>query len=317
MKKSIFILPAIAAMVLTTSCSSDDEVVLVSEGTINLTGQYVDYMHGSQGWTAEDVIGVFVSSKDAEQANLKYTPSEVCPLVPNKYVPDLIGYDSQNPVDGQVVLNTTEPAQFYGGTHGVYAYVPYSEANRDYKAVALPKQSVQEYGIVNLFYGPLKKYCFAYATANLTAYTSAPQALEFKTPFIQMTATSPSDMPDSFGGKTVTKIVLSAPIDIAVEDATIDLSTGKIEGKMSKSVELKLPAEGLEIKEGMSFGSFVIPPSVETTYYSLTIDYETAMKTEFTFTYTIDGKEYKAKGKPHQTMSSNENLNMYDSLSFE
>lgn len=317
MKKSIFILPAIALMALATSCSSDDEVVLVSEGTINLTGQYVTYMHGLQGWTAEDVIGVFVSSKDAEQANLKYTPSEVCPLVPNKWAPDMIGYDNDNPVDGQVVLNSTEPAQFYGDTHGVYAYVPYAEGNSDYKTVVLPRQSVQEYGIENLFYGPLKKYCFAYASTKLAAYTSAPQALEFKTPFIQLTATGPADLPESLGGKTITKIVLSAPVDIAVEDATIDLSTGKIEGKMSKSVELKLPAEGLEIKEGADLGFFVLPPSMETTYYSLTIDFETAMNTEFTFTYTIDGVEYKAKGKPNQTMSDEGNLNMYNSLSFE
>ncbi len=317
MKKINFILPAIVAMTLATSCSSDDDkVVLVSEGTINLTGQYVTYMHGFQGWTAEDVIGVFASSKNAEQANLKYTPSEVCPLVPNEYDPDLIGYDSKNPVDGQVVLNSTEPAQFYGGTHGVYAYVPYVEGNRDYKSVALPKQSVQEYGIVNIFYGPLKKYCFAYASAELTAYTSAPKALEFKTPFIQLTASSP-EMPTTFGGKTVTKIVLSAPIDIAVDDATIDLSTGKIEGKMSKSVELKLPAEGLKIKEGMDLGFFVMPPSFETVYFSLTVDFETALDTEFTFTYTIDGKEYIAKGKPHQTFSDEGNINMYGSLSIE
>lgn len=316
MKKFVFFASAIVAMACATSCSNDDDVVLVSEGNINLTGQYVTYMHGNQGWTAEDVVGVFVASKDALQSNLKYTPSEVCPLVPNKWVPEIITYDQDNPVDGQVILNTTTPAEFYGGTHAVYAYTPFQEGKIDYKAVALPAQNVQEYGIVNAFYGPLKKYCFAYANTSLAAYTSAPQALEFKTPFRQLTATSP-DMADSFGGKTVTKIVLSAPIDIAVENATINLSTGKIEGKMSKSVELKLPAEGLTIKEGMNFGSFSLPPSMETTYYSLTVDYETAMNTEFTFTYTIDGKEYIAKGKPNQTMSSEENLNMYNSLSFE
>ncbi len=302
---------AIVAMAVAASCSEGGPLPEAEPtGNINLSAKYVTYMHGNQGWIEEDEIGVFVVSEAKVQSNLKFAPSKVCPLVENEYVPGVFTYDSKNYADGQVVLIGMESASFYDGKHGIYAYVPYAEGEPDYKAVPLPNQTVQEYADDNTFC-PKKKYCFAYAKTEMASYKASLQELEFATPFIQMTVPTPV-ISDDMIGKKVTKVVLSAPVNIAVEDATIDLSTGKVSGKLSKSVELVLPAGGLEISGGY-FGA-----SLETLYFSLYVAYETAMDTEFTFTFTIDGKEYTTKNTPATGFfSTEENLGMYQRLTIE
>lgn len=310
MKKNLtFFAAAIVAMSVAASCSEPLPEVEPT-GNINLSGKYVTYMHGNQGWIEEDEIGVFVDSGEKLQSNLKFIPSKVCPLVENEYVPGIFTYDNKNYADGQVILLGQESASFYSGKHGVYAYVPYNEGEIEYTAVPLPSQTVQEYADDNTFC-PKKKYCFAYANTSISSYSVKLSELEFVTPFIQMTVPTPI-MSDDMIGKKVTKVVISAPVNIAVDEATIDLSTGKVSGTLSKSVELVLPAGGLEISGGW-FGA-----NLETLYFSLFIAYETAMDTEFTFTFTIDGKEYTAKNTPATGFfSTAENLGMYQRLTIE
>ncbi len=312
MKRLNIFSAATMAIALAASCSEGTLPKVSPTGNINLSGKYVTYMHGNQGWIEEDEIGVFVASEAKGQSNVKFIPSQVCPLVENEWVPGVFTYDTNNYADGQVVLIGQESAAFYTGAHDVYAYVPYAEENSDYSAVRLPCQTLQEYPDDNTFC-PKKKYCFAYAKTAMASYSASLQALEFKSPFIQMTVPTPDFADgDAMIGKKVTKVVLSAPVNIAVEDATIDLSTGKVSGTLSKSVECILPEGGIEITGGF-FGA-----SMETLYFSLYVAYETAMSTEFTFTYTIDGKEYVAKNTPASgAWSSEENLNMYGQLSVE
>jgi hypothetical protein len=254
------------------------------------------YAHGSQGWTALDKLGVFVASEGVLQANLPYAPSEVCPLIDNQYMPGMKTYDEANVVTEAVTLNAEgSKAGFKQGKHTVYAYAPYVEGAADYTAVPMPDLSVQVPSHpVNGIFMPNPAYLFAYAKAEAgEEYSTAPVALGNMTPvYTQMTLVSPK-FPDELIGKKVTAISISADVDIVAKNATFNLETGKISGEWSKSVTLTVPEEGYEIVSGWQGAGY------ETTgYMVLNIDGKTGLQTVFTFTFVIDGVEYKISGKP-------------------
>lgn len=156
-----------------------------------------------------------------------------------------------------------------------------------------------------------REYNFAYArlSSPVSEYTSATLSLgDFTSAFVQMTIPSPT-FPDALEGKTVTKLVVSADKDIATSDAVINLATGEISGTMSKSIELDL-GDGFVLASGF-FGL-----TMETLYIPMCIDFDEALETTFSFTYTIDGQDYIITGTPSAKMSSDGNLNMYGALSF-
>lgn len=144
----------------------------------------------------------------------------------------------------------------------------------------------------------------------MSEYTSATLSLgDFTSAFVQMTIPSLA-IPDALEGKTVTKLVVSADKDIATSDAVINLATGEISGMMSKSIELDF-GDGLVLVDSGYFGVIM-----ETLYIVMCIDFDEALETTFSFTYTIDGQDYTITGTPSAKMSSDGNLNMYGALSF-
>ncbi len=312
---NIFACMALGVM-LAAGCDKDEPKVVDFPvvGDFSISGKYVTYMHGYQGWVAEDKIGVFVTSDGVEQSNLAYKPSEICPASPNEWVEGYFSYKEADYKDGDILLTAEgTKAGFKQGEHMIYAYVPYTEGNDTHTAVRLPDLTKQEYiPYIGLNY--LKfEYAFAYAklAGPVSEYSSATLSLgEFTSPLVQMTA-APAIENEELENKTITKIVVSADKDIVCKDATINLETGEVTGEMSKSFELVLPKEGLTITKSF-FGL-----SMETIYLSLCIDPKVAMETEFTFTFTIDGKDYTATGKPNEKMSMDGNLNMYNQLSIK
>lgn len=315
MKKTLkFLLTAFVA-VIAAGCKEDEGPVdYPVTGNLNISGRYVTYLHGSQGWVKEDQIGVFVTSDGIEQANLLYEPSEICPATPNEYVEGYYSYEEENYKDGDILLNPVgggASAGFKQGEHCVYAYTPYAEGNTTYSAVRLPSLASQEYIPIDGLIYFKREYNFAYArlSAPVSEYTSATLSLgDFTSAFVQMTIPSPT-FPDALEGKTVTKLVVSADKDIATSDAVINLATGEISGTMSKSIEL-------DFGDGLALASGFFGLTMETLYIVMCIDFDEALKTTFTFTYTIDGQEYTITGTPSATMSSDGNLNMYGALSF-
>lgn len=313
MKRLNLIVVAALAIAGAASCEkqpTDFPIV----GDLTISASYNNYVHGDQGWIENDQLGVFVTSDGVAQNNLLYAPSQFCPLVPNKYVPEMLGYDAEKIIEGAVILNAKgEKAGFKQGTHNLYVYTPYNAAATDYKAIPMPDLSQQSGGNpVNGLFQPDPAYLFAYATKEVKEYSAAPVELGEMTPlYCQLTLMSP-EFGDSFIGKKVTKIKVSANIGIAAKSSTFNFETKKIEGELSKTVELtSIPAEGLEIFKGY-FGAGYEGSN----YIVLNIDYETGLNTEFTFTFTIDGQEYSATSKPNPQMSMNGNLNMYGSLKF-
>ena len=147
---------------------------------------------------------------------------------------------------------------------------------------------------VNGIFMPNPAYLFAYAKAEAgEEYSTAPVALGNMTPvYTQMTLVSPT-FPDDMIEKKVTAITVSADVDIVAKNCTFNLETGKISGEWSKSVTLTLPEGGYEIASGWSGAAYD-----GTCYVVLNIDGATGLKTVFTFTFVIDGVEYKISGKP-------------------
>ena len=332
MKRFNKIVCAALAVAAVASCDKEPEIVdfpIVGDFTITaaypsgLNEDYSDneyYAHGTQGWTAMDKLGVFVTSEGTVQANLAYVPSEVCPLVDNEYMEGMKTYDDEKAVVTAVTLNAEgAKAGFKKGDHMIYAYTPYVEGATDYKAVPMPDLSVQvPSNPVNGLFTPNPAYLFAYAKAEAgNEHTTAPVALgNMKPVHTQMTLVSPTFAED-MEGKKVTAITISADVDIVAKNATFNLETEKIEGEMSKTISLTIPQEGYEIVSGWSGLAYS-----ETGYVVLNLDGETAMNTVFTFTFVIDGVEYTTTGKPADSeswgmkLSTPNNLNTSGLLDF-
>lgn len=312
MKRLNLIVCAALAIAAAASCDKDP-VDFPIVGDLTLSASYNNYVHGDQGWIEKDALGVFVTSDGVAQNNLQYAPSAFCPLVQNQYVQDMSSYASDKAVTETTVLNAKgEKAGFKQGVHNIYVYTPYVASASDHKAVPMPDLTKQTGS--NSVYGlfqPDPSYLFAYASKEVKEYSAAPVDLGEMTPmYCQMTLMSP-EFADTFVGKKVTKITVSANVDIAATaNSTFNFETKKIEGEMSKTVELTgIPAGGWEIAAsyfGAGYG--------ETVYVVLNIDFETGLNTEFTFTFTIDGTEYTAKAKPSASMSNDGNLNMHGAL---
>lgn len=327
MKRFNKIVCAALAVAAVAACDNEPEVVdfpIVGDFTITaaypggMNEDYSDneyYAHGTQGWTASDKLGVFVTSEGTVQANLAYVPSEVCPLVDNEYVEGMKTYDDENVVVEAVALNAEGvKAGFKKGEHKIYAYMPYVEGASDYTAVPMPDLSVQS-GVnpINGLFSPDPAYLFAYAKAEAgNEHSTTPVALGNMIPVhTQMTLMSPT-FGDDMVGKKVTAITISADVDLVAKNATFNLETEKIEGEMSKTISINVPEGGLEIVEGYFGAGYE-----GTSYVVLNLDGETALTTDFTFTFVIDGVEYTQTSKPAPApMGSANNLNMYGCLDF-
>lgn len=327
MKRFNKIVCAALAVAAVAACDNEPEVVdfpIVGDFTITAaypggfnedysTNEY--YAHGTQGWTAMDKLGVFVTSDGVLQANLAYVPSEVCPLIDSPYVPGMKTYDDENVVVEAVALNAEgAKAGFKKGEHKIYAYMPYVEGAADYTAVPMPDLSVQSgANPVDGLSTPDPAYLFAYAKAEAgNEHSTAPVALGNMIPVhTQMTLMSPTFGEDMVG-KKVTAITISADVDLVAKNATFNLETEKIEGEWSKTISINVPEGGLEIVEGWSGAAYD-----GTSYVVLNLDGETALTTDFTFTFVIDGVEYTQTSKPAPApMGSADNLNMYGCLDF-
>ena len=106
MKKTLkFLLTAFVA-VIAAGCKEDEGPVDYPViGNLNISGRYVTYLHGKQGWVEEDQIGVFVTSDGIEQANLLYEPSEICLATPSEWAEGYYTYEAENYKDGDILLN--------------------------------------------------------------------------------------------------------------------------------------------------------------------------------------------------------------------
>ena len=323
---------AALAVAAVAACDNEPEVVdfpIVGDFTITaaypsgMNADYSDneyYAHGTQGWTASDKLGVFVASDGVVQANLPYVPSEVCPLIDNPYMEGMKTFDDEKTVVDAVTLNAVaDKAGFKKGAHTIYAYTPYVEGATDYTAVPMPDLSVQVgSNPVNGLFSPNPAYLFAYAKAEAgDEYSTTPVALgNMKPVHTQMTLVSPT-FPDALVGKFVTAITVSANVDIVAKNATFNLETEKIEGEWSKSITLTLPEGGFEITSGWNGAAYS-----DTQYLVINLDGATALTTDFTFTFVVDGKEYSATAKPGDAeyfgmkMSSENNLNTSGLLDF-
>ena len=332
MKRFNKIVCAALAVAAVAACDNEPEVVdfpIVGDFTITaaypggMNEDYSDneyYAHGTQGWTAMDKLGVFVTSDGVLQANLAYVPSEVCPLVDNEYMEGMKTYDDENVVVEAVALNAEgAKAGFKKGEHKIYAYMPYVEGVTDYTAVPMPDLSVQS-GVnpVNGLFSPDPAYLFAYAKAEAgNEHSTTPVALGNMIPVhTQMTLVSPT-FPDELVGKAVTAITISADVDIVAKNATFNLETEKIEGEWSKTITVNVPEGGYVIEESY-FGAAYST----TTYVVINLDGATALTTDFTFAFVVDGVEYKATAKPGDAeswgmkLSSENNLNTSGLLDF-
>ncbi len=295
MKNRLFYFATCVALALSSvSCSSDDDgeedIDIPVVGKIAVSGAYNVYSHGSQGWIEADKIGIYVLSDGKPQENLPYAPSEVAP-------------------------SSELSAGFKSGDHTIYAYTPYSAASQDYKTVALPNISVQEYYASEFM--PNRKYSFAYASATTSSYSAATVTLgEFKSLFSQLTLPA-LECPDALAGKTCTKIVVTCdehPLSYA-DGATVNLATGEISGTPLNSVTYNIP-DGLVVNAG--FPAFGLPASLETAYMMVAVPFEEGMNYTYKFTLTIGGQEYTTSGKPKTGFwSTDNNLNMKDIAGIE
>ncbi len=293
------------------SCEKEETVVdFPTVGPLTFSGTYDTYLHGKQGWIAEDKLGIFVTSDGVTQSNLEYAPVEVC-------VPEIMELEGKtyviypNNKDKWVLTTTFKPlgevAGFKKGDHNVYAYTPYDAANVDYKAIKLPYSAVQEYN--STIFSADNKYTFAYSKLPEPLKELQTEAISlgnFVSPYVAMTIPTPT-LGEAFkAGQKVTKVVISSDIDLAVVDASINLETAVISGNLSKSIELTFPEGPFELK----YNEWMKAAYMETLYLSICADEDEAQKAEYTLTYTIDGKEYTTKGKPSTAYIVKGNINL-------
>ena len=316
MDRKFLCMAAFAAMTLgLTSCSDDDDVEKAEEvvdfpvvGTINLSGAYNVYSHGAQGWIKEDKVGLFVLSDGVAQSNLSYESSKVATAqtFPMGDV-EMTMYDKPFVTEDTPLKPTsTEVAGFKKGEHTLYAYVPFNTASKDYTAVVLPNLTTQELYETEMPNMPNRKYGFDVASAKVSTFSSATVSLgEFEPLFSQITYPSPKFGMD-FDGKKVSKVVVSCDKAIAYEEgATINLATKEIKGTPVKEITMNLNDKTAKYNsryDNVSLGT--------TLCFMVAVPFETAKDYEFTFTFTVEGKEYAVKGKPNANGSKKNNLNM-------
>ena len=323
MKNRLFYFAACVALALSSvSCSSDDgeeeDADIPVVGKIAVSGAYNVYSHGSQEWIEADKIGIYVLSDGKAQDNLPYAPSEVAKATVMEHEgKTYITYNNEDYVTDEVTLNPSSElsAGFKSGDHIIYAYTPYSAASQDYKTVALPNISVQEYYASEFV--PNRKYSFAYASATTSSYSAATVALgEFKSLFSQLTLPA-LECPDALAGKTCTKIVVTCdehPLSYA-DGATVNLATGEISGTPLNSITYNIP-DGLVVNAGIP--AFGLSASMETAYMMIAVPFEKGINYTYKFTLTIDGQEYTTSGKPKTGFwSTDNNLNMKDIAGIE
>lgn len=320
MKRIYRFVCAAFAIAAAAGCEKEQKVTdFPIQGELSISGKYVTYLHGYQGWIAEDEIGVFVTSDGVEQCNLQYVPSEYCPTVEGS---GSLIYDTENYKNSDILLSPKgNAAGFKQGEHNIYAYVPYDKDNTDHTAIPLPKIDIQKYhpltspGRVMQYTNPEYDFAYAKLAEPINEYTSATLSLgEFTSPYLMMTIPC-ANFSDDFKDKTVTKVVISADVDIAVSDATINLETGEISGNFSKSVTYEIP-DGLKIEYVEYMPGFGMN-NMSTMYVVIYGNYEDAIKTEYTITYTIDGQEYTTKATPGNMQIAEGNINMAGVISFE
>ena len=299
-----------AALAIAGAASCDQVVPETEDNTLRISAAYTSdaaYGHGTQGWIESDKVGMFAYSDGAAVAsNVLYTPSKVAALVESEHMPGTFIYQESV---GEVELITNAPAiELPHGFNEVYLYTPYVEGLADLKAVPLPDLTVQEY-VVGTF-GPDVKYTMAYNNA-VTCDCGIVRAGQMTPAYTQLTITGPT-FPDSFVGKKVTKVTVAAKSSyakIAYKAATIDLTTGKVDGELAGSVEVVLPEGGFEISSGWGGAT------TETFYVILSKDVK--VTTKLVFTYTVDGQDCVMEATPSEMMSSEGNLNMYGQLKYE
>lgn len=290
-----------AALAIAGAASCDQVVPETEDNTLRISAAYTSdaaYGHGTQGWIESDKVGMFaVSDGQTVATNVLYTPSQVAD--PND------PFSSVNEVE----LITNAPAmKLPHGFNEIYLYTPYVEGLTELTAVPLPDITVQNY--VSGLYRPDPVYTMAYNKA-VTCDCGIVRAGQMTPAYTQMTIPSP-EFPKSFVGKKVTKVTVAAQSSwtkIAYKSATIDITTGKVDGELTGSIELVLPEEGMEISDGY-FGA-----SIETLY--LILSEGVGISTTFVFTFTIDGQDYVMEAKPSEMMSTEANLNMYGQLKYE
>ncbi len=304
-----------AALIVAGSASCDkDPVDFPIVGTFTFTGTYNTYSHGTQGWTADDQLGIFVTSDGVAQSNLLYTPAEYSKLEESEYVPGYFVYG--DPVATTTFKAASEQTGLKQGEHMVYAYVPYGADNKDFTAIKLQDNGSQEYNSTS--FSPDQKYNFAYAklASPVTEYTAEAISFgDFVTPFTQITVPSPkfADKELLKGGESIDKVVITSTVDIAIADGTINLETGEITGTKSKSIEISFANEKATVEYSAWLGA-----SLPTFYIIAATDFATANDAEYTISVTIDGKEYTATGKPFTQWGITEgNVNLYNAFTIE
>ena len=304
--KKIYCLALAALVVSAWSCKKDEEGEqdLPVVGEIKISGDFKPYSHNN-GWMEGEQIGVFVTSDGQPQNNLLYKPSAVAVGEDNGYG----GTDWTSA--GNVVLNPVETAAgFKAGEHKVYAYVPYNADSKSCNEVVIPDLSVQEVNTED--YCPKLQYNFGYASATVSENSVAVTDLgDFKSLFAQVTVPS-AQLPDELGTVTkVTSCTITANKPIAYKNGTFDFEKETISGEAVNSISY---TGEIGIDDYSSWGMGM---TLETLYLMVAVPYETALSYEYTVEVTFDNnKTITATGKPSESMSNENNVNMYGALTF-
>lgn len=305
--KSIWALSAIA---LLSACSQTprEPADIPTTGPIAISGSISAYVHGSAyGWFDADKIGVFALSEEGRpQINLAYKPSKTSPIIEMKGM-KMPGKKTGAGEQTLLAIESEKSIGYKKGKHTIYAYIPYSPAAKDIKAIPLPSLVTQEADKGTIMTSATE-YTFAYASTSVDRETAAVQSLgEFKSPFCQITLPMPNGFPETTLGKACPSVVVTCDHPIAYADgATIDLTSGKIKGEGVKSITYMLP-KGTVIQKGRRGG--IRPSAMSSAFIVLQVPFETAKDYTYTFTFEVEGKKY-ATSMQSKMLNTEGNINM-------
>lgn len=306
MKKTLKLAIALLAMSFAfTNCSKDDnspkDVDIV--GNLSLAGKLVSYSMQNTGWIEEDKAGVFVLSDGFPQNNIEYSST-----INNEK--DAKGrYDRNSPAKEECLLkaNSDVVAGFKSGKHDIYAYVPFNSGSTDVENVVLPDVSSQKAleGQFNVMF-TRRAYNFLYAKASVEKYSKEPVSLgEFKNLYSVVSLGTPH-FEKELEGKKCNKIIISSTENLSyAAGSTINLKTLEIKGEGSKKAEITFdePQTIIYNKRFDNYG-FMMPIAM-----TIGCPFEKALNLEYTITFVVDGKEYKAVAKPSEKSKEN-NINL-------
>lgn len=219
-------------MIAAASCTKTPEpaVALSLKATIDPSISRFD------SFVDTDAIGVFVSAKKNDQANLKYAPATV-----GKYEDYGTQYMLSEKAASSELTAQGDAASFTKGEHKIYAYLPYVEGA---ELTAVPVKDLSEQDITGTSYG--KQYMqtdwvFEYASQTINA--AGEVNIDFTTPMTMINNGAVRDdyftLPAEAETPALKSVTITADGPIAYKNPSFDLTSGKFNGEPANSISLK------------------------------------------------------------------------------